>query len=169
MPQYQQPIDKSYLERKVYKQNTIKISNETNHLGQYNVEIATISNTNSIQIKQYQLYPNQLKLLLEKNNQSNNPSQIQYINTDSLYSDIGSNFNSTPDIISSNHPEYSNMNNPSHLSSYQQTIDIKNNNTIDKTNIMDMENIGGFDNFSNNFQQYTSFNNEKEDCSRQYG
>ena len=164
MSKYQQPIDKSYLKRKLYNQNTIKISKETNHLGQHNIEIVKINENNSIMIKQYQLYPQQINQLISKNEKSINPSHIEYIGSgNQLNENTNNQFNTNPSYP---HPEYSNNNNPSHLTSYQQTIDVK-NKIIRENNIS--SDISGFDSIYTNYSDFISdksdnINTSKESC-----
>ena len=56
MPNYiPPPKDPSYLKRKMYTTNKIKISNETNPMGQHNIEISTVDTNDKVIIKQYQL------------------------------------------------------------------------------------------------------------------
>lgn len=161
-------IDKSYQNRKIYKANTIKISNELNHLGQQNIEIITVAPDKSIKIKQYKLYPHQLQELIEKNKQSHNPSIIQYINSDNqVYYDINK-INTDTDTNLFSHPEYSGMEKALHLNSYKETIDIKNNNTIKHPN-SNMDVLG----FDNNYNNFGNFLNEDtissiNDISKQY-
>ena len=154
------PKDPNYLKRKIYTRNTIKVTNETNPNGQFNIEISSIDSNNRMTIKQYQLFPDQLRMLLEKNSESSNPSQVQYINNNGSFSNIT---NYTDQINShservSNHPEYTNQNNPSAYHSFKNTIDIKNGNTITGFP-QDNSNIDGYSESSNMYGSFTSNNN----------
>lgn len=147
----------SFHNRKIYTNNTIKISNEINHLGQYTIELVTIDPVEGTRIKQYKLYKNQLDSLLEKQKQSNNLTNIEYIqNIDNLgYSNISNNNVKKEYTQISKHPEYSNDGNPLHLNSYHHTLNVKNDG-INKKNYMDnfQSNIGGYDNLSDNFGSF---------------
>ena len=82
------PKDPNYVKRKIYTQNTIKVSTETNPNGQFNIEVSSTDSNNRMIIKQYQLFPEQLRMLLDRNSSSSNPSQVQYINNNGSYSNI---------------------------------------------------------------------------------
>ena len=154
------PRDPNYVKRKIYTQNTIKVHNETNPNGQFNIEVSSIDADNRMIIKQYQLFPEQLRMLLERNNSSSNPSQVQYINNNGSFSNI-TNYSDTINQHErvSNHPEYSNQNNPSAYHSFKNTMYIKNGNTVPMPH-QENSNISGYSNeYSNTFGSFTSSNN----------
>ena len=68
---------------------------------------------------------------MERNRDSSNPSQVQYINNNGSYSNI-TNYSDTVNQFErvSNHPEYSSQKNPSAYHSFKNTMDIKKRNTI---------------------------------------
>lgn len=161
MPNYiPPPKDPNYVKRKIYTQNTIKVSTDTNPNGQFNIEVSSTDANNRMIIKQYQLFPEQLRMLLERNSESSNPSQVQYINNNGSYSNI-TNYSDTVNQYErvSNHPEYSSQNNPSAYHSFKNTMDIKNGNTI-STFSQETSNIAGYsDANANTFGSFTPDNN----------
>ena len=177
MPNYiPPPKDPSYLKRKMHTTNKIKISNETNPVGQHNIEISTVDSNDKVIIKQYQLYPEQLKLLLEKNTYSNNPSSVEYVQSDSNYSsltDTNQDYN-IPIYSNKPHPEYTNSNNPSHFDSYKQTMNIKNGNQINNDMYSDytQNNVEGFSDANSNYSTFnfeSQTNTNMNQCNRQTG
>lgn len=166
----------SFHNRKMYTNNTIKISNEKNHLGQYTIELVTIDPIEGTRIKQYKLYKNQLDILLKKQKQSNNSTNIEYVqNIDNFgYSNISNNNVINDYTQFSKHPEYSNDNNPLHLNSYHHTLNVKNEALKNEVNSNELKsNIGGYDNLSNNFSSFVPdrINNDRtnNDCDRKGG
>ena len=182
MPNYiPPPKDPSYLQRKLYTQNKIRISNDTNPMGQYNIEIVNVDQNERITIKQYQLFPDQLKVLIEKNNNNSNPSLIEFVNSNSNYSSLGSDVQENMPVYSNKvHPEYSNKNNPSHFDSYKKTMNVK-NNTNDNNNFINGnsnfrnsdDNIEGFSDMDNTYGSFNfsppENNNINNVCNRNTG
>ena len=161
----------SFHNRKMYTNNTIKISNEKNHLGQYTIELITIDPIEGTRIKQYKLYKDQLDSLLEKQKQSNNSTNIEYvknINNDG-YSNISNNNVKNEYNHFSKHPEYTNDNNPLHLHSYHHTLNVKNTGMNNETKQEELpSNIDGYDNLSNNCGSFIPDRNSKL-CERNKG
>lgn len=158
----------NFYNRKIYTNNTIKISNEMNHLGQYTIELVTIDPLEGTRIKQYKLYKHQLDSLLEKQKRSNNPTNIEYVKNidNSGYSNITEKNIMKDYTHYSRHPEYSDDNNPLHLNSYHHTINIKNKGITNSNKLPNEEqsNIDGYDNLSNNFSSFTP--EQKNICER---